>query len=443
MRYTGLTGQVILPGNFLYPKARQVWNEAINKYPCIIVYCFDVCDIVNAVEWSKKHGVKLRIRSGGHNYEGYSIGNDVLVIDTSFMNNIRVNCEDNTVEVQAGTRLMKLYETLSRYGYTFPGGTCPTVAISGLVLGGGIGLSARYLGLTADSLAAAEMIDARGNGLIADNCHNESLFWALRGGGGGNFGVVTSYKFNLCKVDKITLIQLEWHNNKPARLEFLQVWQEWLRGLDCRATAFGGIYKQGAWVNSFFYGRPEEAEQVFEPLLNIPGITFKNIEYVEFIEAVRQIASGYPDREAFKSTGRFVQRCFSQAELANLITIIDNAPTDASSYISVYSLGGAIKEVDDDETAFFYRRADYIMGISSTWKTKEEAPAHKQWVEKGFRYIYTLTVGSFVNFPYNELPDYQEAYYGENVRKLECVKKKYDPHNVFTFPQSIKRSNLR
>lgn len=436
--YKGLTGHVIAPGNYRYEQARQEYNEAIEKYPAAIVYCFDKYDVSNAILWSRKSGIPLRIRSGGHNYEGYSNGTDKLVIDTTYMNNVKVNFHDNTVEVQAGTRLIDLYERLYQFGYGFPGGTCPKVAISGLTLGGGIGLSARYLGLTADSLLEVELINAKGKQLVANNCCNSDLFWALRGAGGGNFGVATSYKFPLIKVNKITLIQLEWDYNKLARLEFLSVWQDWLRDLDPRLTAFGRIYKQGVTFNAFFYGRPEEAVQVLAPILNIPGLTIRNIEFVEFIEAVRAIAKHYPAEEAFKSTGRFVQRRFSRCELAKLIDIIDNAPTEAYSFISVYSLGGHIRDVDPDCTAFFYRQADYILGISSTWQPGEDAWVHKQWVAAGFRYIYSITVGSYVNFPYNELPDYQQAYYGEHVRKLQCVKKKYDPHNVFQFPQSIK-----
>jgi FAD/FMN-containing dehydrogenase len=438
--YEGLTGKIIVPGDLQYAQARQEWNEAINKFPCVIVYCFDWCDIANAILWSKRYGINLRIRSGGHNYEGYSIGSGVLVIDISCMNHVDVSCDDDTVKVQAGTKLIHLYETLYRYGYAFPGGTCPKVAISGLVLGGGIGLSTRYLGLTADSLIEINMVNAEGNYITANNCDNSDLFWGLQGAGGGNFGVVTSFKFQLKrKVNKITLIQLEWHNNKPARLEFFQVWQAWLKNLDCRISAFGGIYKRGAWVNSFFYGRPEEATPIIAPFLNIPGITLKKIEYIDFIDAVKNIGDEYPVEEAFKSTGRFMQGCLSADQLNTLIDIMDNAPTDANSYISVYSLGGAVQDKKEDDTAFFYRNADYIMGVSSSWEREKEARIHIEWVTAAFRYIYTISVGSYINFPYNELAHYQQEYFGQHIQQLQWIKNKYDPCNIFAFPQSIKK----
>jgi len=438
LSYTGLTGKVVVPGQPEYEQARQEYNIAINKYPCAIVYCFNSCDIANAILWSRKQGVKLRIRSGRHNYEGYSTGNRKLVIDTTLMNDIKVNTDDNTVDIQAGVRLGYLYERLYQCGYTFPGGTCPSVGISGLVLGGGIGLSTRYLGLTADSLLEAEMVDAEGNQLTVNNCCNPGLFWALRGAGGGNFGVVTRYKFRLKNVDKITLIQLRWDNNKSARLEFLRVWQKWLLNLDCRISAFGGIYKLGAWMNSFFYGCPEEARQILGPLLEIPGITLENIEYVDFIDAIKTIGEIYPEREAFKATGRFVHRHFSQSELVKFIDIIDKAPANnASSSIRVYSLGGAVRYVEVNGTAFFDRQANYIIAITSSWERKKEASLHKKWVAAGFDYIYTVTLGSYINFPYNNLPNYEQAYYGAHVRRLQCIKKEYDPYNVFSFPQSI------
>lgn len=426
------------PGNPEYNQARQEYNEAINEYPAIIVYCLDSCDIANAILWSKENEVKLRIRSGGHNYEGYSIGTNKLVIDISHMNDIKVDTANDIVEVQAGTRLLPLYERLYQNGYTFPGGTCPTVAISGLVLGGGIGLSARYLGLTADSLIEANMVDAVGNQLTANRDCNSELFWALRGAGGGNFGVTTEYKFHLIKVNNITLIQLRWDNNELARNQFLRIWQGWLPQLDARMSAFGGIYKLGAWVNAFFYGQPTVARCILEPLLNIPGLTLENIEYVPFIDAVKTIGAEYPKREAFQSVGRFVQRCFLPDELEKIIDIMDKSPSDGNSSIRVYSLGGTVRDTEVNATAFFYRHADYIMAITSSWESPEDAPVHKEWVEAGFKYIYNITRGSYINFPYNQMPNYEQAYYGEHIRRLSCIKKEYDPHNIFNFPQSIK-----
>lgn len=439
MEHEGLTGKVIWPFDPEYRIARQEYNRSIDKFPLAIVYCYNTEDIINAVLWSERNKVELRIRSGGHNYEGYSIGTRKLVIDTTFMNCVEIDASDDIVKVQAGTRLQKLYEELYKCGYAFPGGTCPTVAISGLVLGGGIGLSSRYLGLTADSLIQSEIVDATGNVLIANQSCNPDLFWALRGAGGGNFGVVTSYTFELKKkVNKITLIQLVWNDNKPARFKFLSIWQDWLKNLDRRISAFGRTYKQGASMNAFFYGEPEEAEKIIEPFLSIPGITYQNIEYIDFIDAVNTIGETYPKSEKFRDTGRFMYDHLSKDELCNIIDILDKAPTDYNSFIKVYSLGGAVSDISKNKTAFYYRHANYIMAISSDWEENFEAPINKRWVAKGFKYIKELTCGSYVNFPYGKLKDYEMAYYGQHKDFLQNIKDKYDPNNVFNFPQSIK-----
>ncbi|WP_407309580.1 FAD-binding oxidoreductase [Desulfosporosinus sp. SB140] len=439
LEHKGLTGKVIWPFDPEYEQARQEYNRAIDAYPIAIVYCFNNQDVANAIHWAEKHQVRLRIRSGGHNYEGYSTGTGKLVIDTTLMNHIEVDAINNVVKVQAGTRLRKLYDVLYEHGYAFPGGTCPTVAISGLVLGGGIGLSARYLGLTLDSLLEAEMVDAKGNIIVANqHCHSD-LFWALRGAGGGNYGVVTSYTFQLKKkVDKITLFQLQWNNNRSARFKFLSVWQEWLEDLDRRMSAFGRVYKQGVLLFGFFYGNPAEARKILEPILKIPGITFENIEYVDYIEAVNTIANTYPASEKFMDTGRFMYKHLSKNNICNIIKILDKAPSDYNSLIKVYSLGGAVRDVPKSKTAFYYRKAKYILDISSSWEENDEAAINEAWVAKGFKYIKELTFGSYVNFPYIRLKDYERAYFGHYVKVLQSIKNKYDPCNVFSFPQSIK-----
>lgn len=434
-----LTGKIIWPSDPKYQLARQEYNKDIQKYPIAIVYCYTNEDVINAILWSKSKGIGLRIRSGGHNYDGYSIGNEKLVIDTTFMNKIEVDTVNNIVKVQAGTRLNKLYEVLYNHGYAFHGGTCPTVAISGLVLGGGIGLSTRYLGLTIDSLIEAEIINAEGNVLTVNSQCNEDLFWALRGAGGGNFGVVTSYKFKLKeKVDKITLVQLEWNNNEAARFLFLSTWQDWLSTLDRRMSAFGRVYKKGALLYAFFYGKPDEARKILKPMLSIPGRTFEQIEYVPYIDAINAIARIYPKSDKFDDTGRFIYKYISESELKTLIDILDKAPDDYESFIKVYSLGGAAKDIMKSSTAFFYRDARYIIAISSSWRDNSESQINKDWVAMGFKYIKSITLGSYVNFPYSTLINYEKAYYGDYVGQLQKIKCQYDPCNVFKFPQSIK-----
>jgi len=201
-----LTGRVVIPADPLYNEARQGFNRALQQYPLIIVYCRNRCDISNAVIWSRTYNVPLRIRSGGHNYEGYSNGNCTLVVDVSEMNEILLDENRNILHVQSGATNGQIYQFISSRGYPFPGGTCPTVGISGYATGGGWGLSCRWLGLGCDSLEEIELVNDKGCILKASRDCNSDLFWACRGAGGGNFGVVTSMKFQMPpKVDFVTM----------------------------------------------------------------------------------------------------------------------------------------------------------------------------------------------------------------------------------------------
>ena len=190
MNFERLTGIVITKESPNYEECCLAWNRAINKHPLVIVYCQNNDDIINAINWAKEYKVSFRIRSGTHHYEGYSTGDNLLVIDVSEMNKIELN--DTTVKIQGGVRNRELYEAVCGAGYPFPGGGCPTVGAVGYTLGGGWGYSSRLLGLGCDQLIEAEMITANGELVVANESQNEDLFWALRGSGGGNFGVITS-----------------------------------------------------------------------------------------------------------------------------------------------------------------------------------------------------------------------------------------------------------
>ncbi len=439
MSFDGLTGRVITPSDEEYFILRLEYNLAINRFPLAIVYCYTPTDVSNAILWCRKHDVGLRIRTGKHNYEGYSTGNGIIVIDTTFMNKIEVNTVNDTVKIQAGARLGKIYSITSKKGYAFAGGTCPTVGISGLVLGGGIGLSCRNFGLVSDNLLELELVNAEGNLITANNYINRDLFWACRGAGGGNFGVVTSYTFKLHKVNNITLIQLRW--NKISREKFVELWQQWLRTADRRISCFAGFNKKGIYLNGFFYGTRLEAERILKDFLLLPGLLDdSSIEYVPFIDAVRAIGAFYPPPDRFKATGRFVYCPLSKTNIRRLINFVDNSPGD-ECFIRLYTLGGRIKDFSSCYSAYYYRGASYIIAVTADWEEDDNAALFRDWVARGFNYVEPLTNGSYVNFPYAQLEHYGYAYYGGNYDTLRKIKKLYDPENVFRFPQSIKPYN--
>ncbi len=194
----------------------------------------------------------------------------------------------------------------------------------------------------------------------------------------------------------------------------------------------------GIFANGFFYGSPERAREILQPFAEVERFQVE-LESLSFLEAVKIIEATYPPSEKFKSTGRFVHRSYSRGELENLADLIQR-PAEGSVYdaISFYALGGEIRRVGKRETAFFYRNARYIMGFQSVWTEDVFARANRDWLRKRFEYIKSITVDSYVNFPISNLRNYEREYFGDNAERLERVNKKYDPFNVFRFPQGLR-----
>ena len=437
MNFQKLTGKVITPSDEEYDILRLEYNLDINKFPLAIVYCHNPIDVSNAIIWSRENCIELRIRTRGHNYEGYSTDTDVLVIDISCMDKVSVDTKKDIAIIQAGAMLGNIYSDLASKGYAFNGGTCPTVGISGLVLGGGIGLSCRNFGLVTDNLVEIQIVTANGILTTANANTNSVLFWACRGAGGGNFGVVVCYTFKVHRVDKITVIQLRW--NKYSRGDFLDLWQSWLKTVNKKISCFAGFNKEGIYLNGFFYGTKSEAEKILKTFLLLPGLLKdSSIEYVPFIDAVKAIASFYGPPNRFKATGRFVYKSLSKMNIKKLVEYVDNSPGEDNCYIRLYSLGGAIKDLPSNHSSYYYRNASYIIGITADWEKNEKSRPHKDWVALVLNYIYPLTNGSYVNFSDSELKTYGYEYYGKNYKYLRKIKYIYDPNNIFKFEQSIK-----
>ena len=440
----GLTGEIVLPVDKEYNELRQGYNRAVQKYPFIIVYCSDECDVSNAVVWALKHCIPIRIRSGGHNYEGYSNGNCTLVIDLSRMNNIELDECKGLVYLQGGVTNKEVYEYVSSIGYPFPGGTCPSVGVSGYSTGGGWGLSCRYLGLGCDSLVEIELVNYEGDLIKANRCCNSDLFWACRGAGGSNFGVIVNMTFKLpYPVDKVTVIEIDYINVSSEEQEiFLNVWQNWLKAADNRITLISRIYNSendglSMLVRGIFYGDIEESKEILKCFLELENAEY-NFEYVTFLKAVEIIGSSYPDWEKFKSASRFVINDLSDYEISDIVDII-KARAEGSVYagISMYALGGKVSEVPVDDTAFYYRNASYIIWLETVWEDDYYSEENSKWIKNKFPYLKSVTAGSYINFPYRELNNYLEEYYGSHKDRLRAIKEKYDPLNVFTFPQAI------
>jgi len=445
MRYClcDFQGEIVTQEDQCYEVARLEWNRAINKYPLIIVYCECVEDVQEAIRWARRCHISIRIRSGGHNYEGYSIGDCILVIDVSPMNTVEIDEERKLVKVGGGVKNRELYDAISTKGYPFPGGTCPTVGVSGYALGGGWGLSTRYFGLGCDSLLEIQLVAANGRLITANEHCNRKIFWACRGAGGGNFGVIVSMTFRLPdKVTGVTLFEIYVGDaTRQKQKAFLSLWQSWIRDVPSKINMQARIYNTPQ-ENIYIYGRGicyGSIEETRNLLLPFDGLCEIQMTYGSFFEAITRVQSSYPSYDHFKSTGRFVDRYFDEEEIETLLDIV-NGPRPIGSTetsIGIYGLGGKTQEKRSIDTAFYYRNADYILNMQSIWNDNLYKEANVQWVDEYFPKLYKLTEGSYVNFPYSELKQYEKEYFGENKYTLQYIKSIYDPENLFCFPQSI------
>ncbi|MCW6060237.1 BBE domain-containing protein [Clostridium sporogenes] len=247
------------------------------------------------------------------------------------------------------------------------------------------------------------------------------------------------------KVDKVTVFNLYYTNpSKDTQLKFLNTWQNWITTTSNKINMKGSIANSATYdVNiictGLLYGTPKELYKLLVPFSKIQGYEL-SYEYTSFLQATEIIASIYPRYEYFISYGRFVSETYSYETLKNLINLINEEKPSGSitTELNVYGLGGQVGEIDKKDTAFYYRDSNYIILLETNFRNNSYKQDNINWINRNSKYIYNITSGSYINFPYCPLPNYLYDYYGGNVQRLKCIKFKYDPLNVFKFPQSIK-----
>lgn len=447
-----LTGRVVSPIEKQYDKSRIVSNyySSKNSYPKAIVYCRTVSDVQNAVKWARCNQVPIRVRSGGHNHEGFSTGTNVLLIDVSEMKTVQIDKAKSIATVQSGTTGGELYSTLFKEGLTQVGGTCEDVGVSGLVLTGGMGPLARIRGLACDNLISFDMVNAKGEiiHVTPDNEHKD-LFWAACGGGAGNFGVVTSLVIKVYPAKPVTWFNIGWDWNQPIE-QVITAWQDlllkgdnrWFSHLDLWAKPFPSdkFKKQPVKALGVFYGTPEDAKKVLAPLLNIGRPTDQMIELVDWDKAIKLFENStstyITEKPEYKSTGAFAMKPLPPEAIK---IIVDTLQQSTSPLLNVLflCLGGAIQDKSPQDTAYYYRDAKFLAVYSIQWLQENEEVKQISEVDALRERLLAYTKGDYVGNPDRSLKDYLTVYYGDNAQRLGCVKRKYDPENIFRFEQSI------
>lgn len=435
-----LTGRIVLPNDPQYNEARMEFNTFFNKFPLVIVFAEETQDVVNAVRWAQYRKVPIRVRSGRHNYEGLSVVDAGIVIDVSEMKRVELDSKSGTVTVQTGLRDFELAEILGKKGLVVPPGLCPTTGIGGFTLGGGQSSLSRQWGLSIDSLLEVEMVDANGCVLHADAGHNCDLFWALRGGGGGNFGICTSFRFKTHHIDTVAYARIEWElqDLKPV----LQVWQQYtVPDAEQRLTPLLSIasgQQSLLLMQGVFLGSSKELRCLLQPLLQSGSPKEVTIEEIPWLEAAARIGATQPDTpESFKSVGPFIEQLLPDKAIDIICHFIREAPSCITASVLFHGLGGAVAEIADTDTAYFYRKALSNMSPWATWDVPEGAAQGIRWVEDFHKTMSPFTCGVYVNTPDLLIENWSEAYYGCNFERLTKIKAKYDPKNVFRYPQSI------
>lgn len=438
---TKLTGTVIYPNDPQYKKARMNWNPFTNAFPIVFVFAHEKEDVSNAVKWARENHVPIRMRSGRHALaKDFSQANGCIVIDTGLMRNVTLNKTQGIATVQSGIRVGTLVRMLAQEGILAPFGDSSTVGIGGISTGGGITAIQRTAGLISDNILEATLVDANGDILRASETENPDLYWAIRGGGGGNFGIITSYTFRVRPAPfEVGIFQVIWPWEQLA--EVIDAWQRWAPSVDVRLGTILELFsKTNGLVRSqgIFLGPKAELEKLITPLTDAGSPTTVFIDEVTLSEAIEFWAPNEPlfDKQKTTWSSAWVEQILPAGAFESIRSFLEKATGSESNFFFLNS-GGAMNQVPPRETAFFWRNTQYYMEWDASWTDESETQRNLKLVEETRINLQPYITGSYVNVPDLNLKDYGQEYYGDNFARLRRVKAKYDPENVFNFVQSI------
>ncbi|HEV2372677.1 MAG TPA: FAD-binding oxidoreductase [Streptosporangiaceae bacterium] len=462
-----LPGRLVRPGESAYTVSKRLFDPRFDSLrPAGIAYCRDPHDVATCLAFARKFGVRVAARCGGHSYAGWS-STSGLIIDVTPM--ARVDVNGDTAVVGAGTRLIDFYSRLAAHGRAVPGGSCPTVGIAGLTLGGGVGVVSRAYGLTSDNVQSLQIVTADGQVRTCDSSQDSDLFWACRGGGGGNFGVVTSFTFTTHPVGDIVLFFLSWPWSQAAQV--IAAWQSWApnapdalwsnvhlgaaQGGPVPSIQVGGTYLGGLSAAA------AELENLYAAAGSPPSSPF--IQTASWLDAMlieagcygltvdqchlpTQTPGGQISRVSEHAKSDFFTKPLSSRGIGTLLSGVETfqraggAP-GAGGGIAFDALGGAVNRVAPGATAFVHRNALFQAQYTTTWPTGSDPAAVARqyaWQQALWQSMRRYASGqAYQNYIDPALANWRQAYYGTNYPRLAQVKATYDPGRIFTFPQSV------
>ncbi len=444
-----LRGELILRSDPQYDEVRKLYNGMIDKRPLMIARCADVADVMAAVRFGRENDLLIAVRGGGHNGPGLGSCNDGLVIDLSLMKGVRVDPVNRTMRAGPGCTQGDLDHAGHAFGLAVPAGIVSTTGIAGLTLGGGHGYLTRKYGLTIDNLIEADVVLSDGSFLTANASQHEDLFWALRGGG-GNFGVVTSFVYQAHPVSMVYGGPIFWEAKEARRV--MQWYREFLPQAPVELASFFGLktvpsthpFPKEIWgkkicaLISCYTGPLDKAEDAVKGIRReLPPAILDWMGPIPFPALQSLFDPLLPPGLQWYWKGEFVKELPDKAIDAHLENAA-KAPSELS-LMHLYPIDGAVHRVGSIETAWRYREATWSMVIAGVDPNPSKAAALRAWARAYWEALHPYTLGgAYVNFMMEEGEDRIKATYGDNYERLAAIKKKYDPTNFFRVNQNIK-----
>ena len=447
--HQSLRGRLIGRNDADYDDARALYNGMIDKRPLLIARCVDVADVITAVNFGRDQGLLIAIRGGGHNGPGLGSCDDGLVIDLSMMKSVRVDPASQTVRVDPGCTSADVDHATHAFGLAVPSGIVASTGVAGLTLGGGTGYLTRKYGLTIDNLIEADVVLADGSFVTASENQNNDLFWALRGGG-GNFGVVTSFLFEARPVSTVYAGPIFWEATHAKKV--MQAYRDFLPTAPEELGTVVGLKsvpstdpfpkdywgKRACAVISCYNGAAEEGEKLMARLLNsVPPPIFNWMGAIPFPAMQMLFDPFFPKGLQWYWKGDFVKSLPDEA-IDTHIAHAAMAPSELC-LMHLYPIDGAVHRVPKEATAWNTRDATWSMVIAGIDSDPKQAEALKSWGRAYWKAVHPFNLeGGYVNFMMNDEAEGRvQATYGENYKRLASIKAKYDPTNLFRVNQNV------
>jgi FAD/FMN-containing dehydrogenase len=442
-----LRGELLLAGNVGYDSARQLWNGAFDRHPALIARCGGTADVIRAVQFARAHDLLTAVRGGGHSLSGQSGCDGGLVIDLSPMRGIRVDPVRLRAEAQPGVLLGELDWETQAFGLATTLGTAPDTGIAGLTLGGGMGRLARKFGLACDNLRSADVVTAQGKLLHASEQENADLFWGLRGGG-GNFGIVTKFEYQLHPLGPQVLAGDRTFPFSQARSVLTAV-------AELADRAPDEMYFQGYTVRTSGLPTPglavgvevcycgddlREGQRLLEPLKKLGKPLSDDLGAKTYLTA-QGVGVEDPDPNDAPGRGHYLKSGFSTGVSASLIDEMVRRAADAPAavaYVWFLQVGGAAGRVKPEATAYWNRQANYDVALEAAWANHSESAQNVKVARELWKGLEPFTRGYYINTEPDAEADRLRATYGENYPRLVRLKNQYDPTNFFRLNANIR-----